>query len=118
MSDESNDVSGEDGDEAADDMDRLTDALFNCVSEFAEDEDVPDEVLSAMLLQLSLSLRMMTYATSAAKPSGGGLKLDLDRFGRDAEDIVRAAKKDADRFIATAKAEIAAAELEENDDEA
>lgn len=117
MSDESDDVSGEHGDEAADHIDRLTDILFKRVSEFAEDEDVPDEVLSLMLLRLSLTLRMMTYAMSVAKPSSGGLRLDIDRFLRDAEDIVRAAKKDADRFIATAKEEIAAAELTDNDDE-
>jgi hypothetical protein len=100
----------------ADAIERLTDNLFQRVSEFAEEEDILDEVLSLMLLRLSLTLRMMTYATSVAKPSASGLRLDLDRFRADAEGMVRAAKKDADRFIATAREEIVTAEIEDDDE--
>jgi hypothetical protein len=46
----------------------------------------------------------------------GGLKLDLDRFRHDVDDIVRETKKDAEGFIARAKEEIAAAELDEDED--
>jgi hypothetical protein len=60
-------------------------------------------------------MRMMAYAATVAKPSGGGLKLDLDRFRRDIEDLIRESKKDADRFIAQAKESIAAAELGEDE---
>ena len=42
---------------------------------------------------------------------GGGLKLDLDRFRRDADELVREMKKDADRFIAQARESLAAEEL-------
>jgi hypothetical protein len=52
----------------------------------------------------------MVYAQNAAKPSAGGLKLDLDRFGRDIETLLRESKKGADRIIAEAKEAIAAAE--------
>jgi hypothetical protein len=110
------DLFGEDGDEALDDFNRLTDLLFERVSEFADEEDVADDILPLLLLRLSATTRMMAYATSVAKPSGGGLKLDLDRFRRDADELIRGMKKDADRFIAAAKEEIAAAEIEENDD--
>ncbi|QPF82601.1 hypothetical protein IC762_22980 [Bradyrhizobium genosp. L] len=58
---------------------------------------------------------MMAYATSVAKPSAGGLKLDLDRFRHEAEDLVRLMKKDADRFIAQAKEAIAASESEDDE---
>jgi hypothetical protein len=58
---------------------------------------------------------MVAYAATAAKPSSGGLKLDLDRFRRDIEDLIRAAKKDADGFIAHAKESMAAAELDEDE---
>lgn len=95
-------------------FERLTDLLFQHISEFAEDKEVPDEWLPLLLLRLSMTTRMMAYATSVAKPSAGGLKLDLDRFRRDAEDLIRETKKDAERFIAQAKEAIAANELEDD----
>jgi hypothetical protein len=101
--------------DAVEEFDRLTDLLFHQVSEFADDEEVPDELLPLLLLRLSLSTRMMAYATSVAKPSAAGLKLDLDRFRHDAEDLIREMKKDADRFIAQAKEAIATAGPEEDD---
>jgi hypothetical protein len=115
MSDQNDDVFGEDEDEAARDFDRLGDVLYQRIAAFAEEEDVDDEILPALLLRLSLSMRMMTYATSVAKPSAGGLKLELDRFRRDAEEMIREMKKDADRFIAQAKEMIAAAEQGEDE---
>jgi hypothetical protein len=115
MPDDDDDLFGEDENEAAEDFERLTDVLFQRVAEFAEDEDVSDEALSQMLLRLSLTVRMMTYVMSVAKPSGGGLKLDLDRYRRDAEELVREMKKDADQIVAQAKETIAAAVLEDDE---
>src|SRR6202142_2028342 len=103
MPDENDDLFGENGDGAVDDFNRLTDLLFQRVSEFADEEDVADDILPLLLLRLSATTRMMAYAVSVAKPSGGGLKLDLDRFRRDADELIRGMKKDADRFIAQAK---------------
>jgi hypothetical protein len=61
---------------------------------------------------------MMAYSTSVAKPSAGGLKLDLDRFRQDADDLIREMKKDAEGFIKRAQEAIAAAAAEaEEDDE-
>jgi hypothetical protein len=73
--------------------------LVDRIVEFAADEDVADEIVPVLLLRLALTTRMINYAASVAKPSGGGLKLDLDRFRRDIEDMVRDLKKNADRFV-------------------
>jgi hypothetical protein len=116
MSDENDDLFGENEDEAMEEFRRLSTILYERVTEFAEDEDVADDILPLLLLQLSVNLRMVNYTESVAKPSAGGLKLDLDRFRRDADDLFRETKKDADGFIARAKEAIAAAARE--DDEA
>jgi hypothetical protein len=109
-----NDLFDEDGQEALDEFDRLTQLLSQHVVKFAEDEDIPDEMLSPLLLRIALTSRMVGYLASTAKPSAGGLKLDLDRFRRDVDDIIRETKKDAEEFIAHAKASIAAAALDED----
>ena len=115
MPDDKDDLFGEDGDEAVDDFNRLTDILFQRIIEFAEEEDVADELLAPLLLRLALTSRMVAYTATAAKPSGGGLKLDLDRFRRDIEDLMCETKEDADRFIAEAKEAMAAAEPDEDE---
>jgi hypothetical protein len=115
MSDDQENLFDENGNDLLDDFDRLTHVLFERVSEFAEEEEIDDELLSMLLFRLSLTTRMMAYAENAAKPSAGGLKLDLDRFGRDIETHLRESKKDADRFITEAKASIAAAEQDEDE---
>jgi hypothetical protein len=110
------DLFDDDGQEALDEFDRLTQLLTQLVLKFAEDEDIPDEMLSPLLLRIATTSRMVGYLASTAKPSAGGLKLDLDRFRRDVEVVIRETKKDAEGFIARAKASIAAAELDEDED--
>ena len=117
MADNNDDLIGENENEDADEFNELTDLLFERVSEFVDDEDVPDEILPLLLLRLSLTTRMMAYATSVAQPSAGGLKLDLDRFRQDADGLFRAMKKDAEAFIAHAKEAIAAEAAEPEEDE-
>jgi hypothetical protein len=99
-----------DGDDtgAADDWEQLTHRLFKAVSDFADEENIDDETLPLMLLQISVTTRAMAYPMLVAKPSVGGLKLDLDRFGRAADDLIREYKKDAARFLEEAKALLAA----------
>src|ERR1700722_14854810 len=116
MPDDQDDLFGENANEALDDFDRLTEILNERVLEFADEEEVDDEMLWPLLLRLALTPRMGASAANAAKPSGSGLKLDLDRFRRDIEDLIRAAKKDADLFIAKAKESGALAEQEEDED--
>jgi hypothetical protein len=110
------DLFDEDGQEALDEFDRLTQSLTQLVFKFAEDEDLSDEMLSPLLLRVATTSRMVGYLASTAKPSAGGLKLDLDRFRREVEDVIRETKKDAEGFIAHAKESIAAAELDEDED--
>jgi len=43
-------------------------------------------------------------------------KLDLDRYQREAADLIGEMKKEADQFIAKAREEMAAAELAEDDE--
>ena len=115
MPDDKDDLFGDDADEEVADFNRLTDLLFQRVSEFADEEEVADDLLPLLLLRLSATTRMMAYVVSVAKPSGGGLKLDLDRFRRDADELIREMKKDADRFIVQARETMAAAELDEDE---
>jgi hypothetical protein len=115
MSDENDDLFGEDADQAVEEFNHLSTVLYERVTEFAEDEDVADDMLPLLLLQLSLKLRMVNYAESVAKPSAAGLKLDLDRFRRDVDDLIRETKKDADGFIARAREAIAAATAEDDE---
>jgi hypothetical protein len=61
MPDDKDDLFGEDGDEAVDDFNRLTDILFQRIIEFAEEEDVADELLAPLLLRLALTSRMVAY---------------------------------------------------------
>ena len=115
MPDEDDDLFGEDENEAIEEFDRLSERLIQCVSEFAEEEGVPDAILSDLLLRFSLTMRMTGYVLSVAKPSGTGLKLDLDRFRRDIEEFIRKMKKDADAFVARAKLELAASGHEDDE---
>jgi hypothetical protein len=115
MPDENDDLFGEDGNEAVDDFNHLTDLLFQRVLEFADEENVADDILPLLLLRVSATMRMMAYAASVTKPSGAGLKLDLDRFRRDADELIREMKKDADRFIAQVRESMAEGEPDKDE---
>jgi hypothetical protein len=107
----------DDENESPDKFDELSEILLDRVAEFAEDEDVDDDMLTALVLRLAVTLRMGAYVGSVAKPSGGGLKLELDRFRRDVEEIVRITKKDADRYVREAKEAMLEEEAEEDEKE-
>jgi hypothetical protein len=106
-----------DGDDALDEDEfaHLSDLLLLHISEFAEEHDVDDQLLPILLLNLAATMRMTSYVASVDKPSGFGLKLDLDRFRRDVDELVRLMKKEADEFIVTAKEALAKA-AEEGDE--
>ena len=53
---------------------------------------------------------MIDYLATTPKPSGSGLKLDLDRFRREIDDYVRDCKRDADDFVRSSR-ELIAQEL-------
>ena len=103
--------------EIADEMEALFLAFHEHAQEFAQERELNDGIVSLMALRLSLSARMLDYVMSTEKPSGSGLKLDLDRFRRDMDESVRAAKKGADEFVAMAKQALVEAESEAETDE-
>lgn len=105
----------DDANEMLSEFERLTNLLFERISEVADDEDIPDEWLPMLLLRLATTTRAMAYATSVAKPSAGGFKIDLDRFSRDADNLIREMKKDAERYIADAKKAIAENQAEDDE---
>ena len=80
-------------------FDRIRDMLHARISEFAEEHDLPVGALSPLLLDLAVTSRMMDYVLSVEKPSGSGLKLDLDRMRREVDHFVRDCKRHADEFV-------------------
>ena len=99
--------------DGSDDFDEMGTALHEHVQDFAEEHDLPDGAVALLLLDIAVRMRMTDYALSVEKPSGSGLKLDLDRMRREVDDLIRGAKKSADEFIAHAKDAIAEAERDE-----
>ena len=94
-------------------------ALHQLIQDYMDEHDLSDEITSLMLLNISVRMRMVGYALETEKPSASGLKLELDRCRREIDECIRAAKKEADDFIAEAKEVRAAAEKEaeeESDD--
>lgn len=119
MSSQDDDFDDAEADADIDEFDRHSRALHELVQVYIDEHDLLEEMMSVVLLDLSVRMRMVGYALETEKPSAAGLKLDLDRFRREVDNCVRAAKKDADSFIADAKAARAAAESdaeEEPDD--
>jgi hypothetical protein len=86
-------------DPESEEFDRMRDMLHAHVSEFAEEHDLPVGALSPLLLDLAVTSRMMDYVLSVEKPSGSGLKLDLDRMQREVDHFVRDCKRHADEFV-------------------
>jgi hypothetical protein len=116
MPDKRDDTPDNGHEESAEEFDRLCDQLLVHISEFVKEEQIDDAVLSLLMTRLAVTTRMLAYVVSVDKPSGFGLKLDLDRFRRDVDAVVREGKKEADAFIAQAKE--ALAQAAEDDDEA
>ena len=102
-------------DAAMEEFERHSDAIQQLVQDYIDEHDLIEEMASAMLMDMSIRLRMIGYALDTEKPSTAGLKLDLDRFQRMMDDGVRAAKKDAEHFITEMKA--AREQIENEDDE-
>jgi hypothetical protein len=113
-----NDDFDEETEAAIDELDRHGTAVHQLIQDYMDEHELSDRMTSLMLLEISVRMRMVGYALETEKPSASGLRLDLDRFGREIDDYMHAAKKNADRFITEAKAELAAAENENGlDDE-
>jgi hypothetical protein len=117
MSSRDDDLDSAESDAAMDEINRHGVALHQLIRHYTDEHDLLEEVVSVILLDLSVRMRMVGYALETEKPSASGLKLDLDRFRGEVDSCIRAAKKDADRFIAEAKRARAAAENETDGEE-
>jgi hypothetical protein len=90
---------GEVDDAEDDDYHQMQEALHRHVSDFADEHDLTLGAVSVLLIDLAVTWRMLDYVMSVEKPSGAGLKLDLDRMRRDVEEHLRNCKRGADDFI-------------------
>ncbi len=111
------DDNDEDLDDAANEFERHGLALHQLIQDYMDEHELSDAVISMLLLDMSIKMRMIGYAVDVEKPSASGLKMELDRFQREAEDCVRTAKKSAEEFMAEAKALRAEAEREDEEDD-
>jgi hypothetical protein len=85
-------------------------ALMLRLSEFADERDLDEGLLAAMLLEAAISMSALGYALSVAKPSESGLKMNFDRFQRAFVELVRLSKKDARDHLARIMAALDQAE--------
>ena len=94
---------------------RLRQGLQDAISDFADEEGISHAHLALLLLDLGVTSRMVDYVLSVQKPSGIGLKLELDRFRREIDDFIRSSKKSAEELVAALKKALAEAESEAPD---
>ena len=77
-----------------------------------DDEEIDEAYMAQLLLDCGLNMRMTAYGMAVENPSVAGLKIDLDRVGREVAELLRAAKKGAEEFIHKVKQERARLEAE------
>ncbi|RAI36611.1 hypothetical protein CH338_17340 [Rhodoplanes elegans] len=92
------DFDDEDGIE--EELERHYEALRGFVYDYIDENDVPDDIMAALLNDLALEMRKVAYVLDTEKPSVGGLKLMLDRTKSDLESAIRRHKKEAEEFMA------------------
>jgi hypothetical protein len=86
--------------------------LYDLVSKFMDEKELDEDFMAQLLLDITIGMRMAAYGMNVESPSVAGLKIDLDRWRRDIDDLVREAKKGAENYIRTVKEARAAAEAE------
>jgi hypothetical protein len=91
-------------------------AIYELVSDYMDDLEVPEAIISHVLLSMAVNMRMVAYVIDTEKPSAGGLRLDLDRMRSEIEQLLRESKKGAEGFIVSAKTAIEEAEKEADED--
>jgi hypothetical protein len=78
---------------------RMSAAVHDC----AENHDISPAMVALLLVDIGVASYMLDYMLRTAKPSGSGLKLELDRFRREIEDFLRSSKKVADDYVSQCK---------------
>jgi len=79
-------------------------AIREMVLDYLDEHEVDEGVAVFGLVEIALSIAMSGYVMSVEKPSVGGLRMTLDRLGKDFADLIREAKKNADDFITETRA--------------
>ena len=82
-------------------QERHRSAIFDLISEYADEHGLDDAGMAYMLLEMAVSVRTVAYATETEKPSIAGLRLDLDRFFKDIAELIRESKRHADKTLRT-----------------
>ena len=103
----------------ADDFERRRETLYETLCDFMDDEEIDEVYMAHLLFDAAISMRMTAYGMGVENPSVAGLKIDLDRVGREVAEMLREIKKGAEEYIQTVKKERerAAAEGEGEGDE-
>ncbi len=104
--------------EASQEFDRHREALFQLISDYMDEEQIAALSVIEMLISTVVGLRMTVYGVSVESPSVTGLKRDLERLGREIDDCIRHAKKEAEQFVTHIKQARAEADEEEADTDA
>jgi hypothetical protein len=91
MSDPDDDLFGDFHPERSeiDELQQFREALFRRVSETVEQDEIPEDLVPLLLAEIAVTFRATIYTLASEKPSSSGLKLDLDRFRRDIDHVVR-----------------------------
>jgi len=84
-------------------LQEFREALLGRIGEIIEQHEIADDLVPLLLAEIAVTFRVTAYGVAAEKPSASGLKLDLDRFRRDIDEMIRVMKKGAEEFVATAK---------------
>lgn len=95
-----------------DEQEAHVEAIRDMVLDYLDENEVDEGTAVFGLIEVAVSVAMSGYAMSVDKPSVGGLRMALDRLGKDISDLIREAKKGAEQFLAETKAAL------ENDGEA
>jgi hypothetical protein len=90
-------------------------AIHDLMDEYAIEHDLSAGFASDLALDVGLQLRMIAYCLDTAKPSGSGLKLELDRCRRELEETFRDYNKTADEIVRSMKETIEAAQRGEEE---
>jgi hypothetical protein len=74
-------------------------ALYELVCEYMDDSELDELAMTQLLTDVALRMRMVGYGMEAEKPTAAGLKLDLDRYRRELDELIGDCKKGAEDFI-------------------
>jgi hypothetical protein len=87
-----------------DEQEGHAEAIREMVLDYLDQNEVDEGTAVFGLIEIALSIAMSGYVMSVDKPSVGGLRMALDRLGKDVADLVREAKKGAEEFLTETKA--------------